>query len=106
VFEADPPKSLRKFQLTLGSKERSGILRVPNRIQSVTTGSQKRLEVVLGNSVFIGRCRSGSIHVPLFAPAPRWPPPPVLLNTAKVVLPREAVGLLSARSFVNGVEAA
>jgi hypothetical protein len=51
VFEADLPKSLRKFQLALGGKERSGILHVSNGIESVTTGSQKRLEVVLGNSV-------------------------------------------------------
>jgi hypothetical protein len=51
VFEADFPKSLRKFELALGSKERSGILHVSNGIESVTTGSQKRLEVVLGNSV-------------------------------------------------------
>ena len=51
VFHADLPKSLRKFELALGSKERSGILHVSNGIERVTTGSQKRLEVVLGNLV-------------------------------------------------------
>jgi len=51
VFEADLPKRLRKFQLALGGKESSGILHVPRCIESVAIGSQKRLEMVLGNPV-------------------------------------------------------
>ena len=51
MVEADLPKSVRQFQLALGSKERSGILHVSNGIESVATGSQKRLEVVLGSLV-------------------------------------------------------
>ena len=51
MFEADLPKRLRKFPLALGGKESSSILYVPSGFESVATGSQKRLEVVLGNSV-------------------------------------------------------
>ena len=51
MFEADLPKRLRKFPLALGGKKISSILYVPSGFESVATGSQKRLEMVLGNSV-------------------------------------------------------